>query len=237
MKLIRVDASHPDKMKIKQAADAIKAGGLVAFPTETVYGLGANALNPAAVTRVFEMKQRPFNQALIIATSSIADITELVKKIPATAKKLMDKFFPGPLTLVLFKSEMIPDIVTGDKEEIAFRIPDHPVALALLKAVKRPITATSANITNHPSPTDAQQVLKDFKIKRLKDYKIDRVTSNLISYNQFLILDAGPTRIGLESTILDLTDKPKILRAGAISKEAIEAVIGPVRLKKYLRYI
>jgi L-threonylcarbamoyladenylate synthase len=232
MKLIKVDALHPNKMKIKQAADAIKAGGLVAFPTETVYGLGADALNTAAVTRVFEIKQRPFNQALIIAPSSIADIAKLVKKIPATAKKLIDKFFPGPLTLVLIKSEMIPDIVTADKEKIAFRIPDHPVALALLKAVKRPITATSANITGHPSPTNAQQAIKDFKMKRLKDYKIDCGTSNLISYNQFLILDAGPTKFGLESTILDLTDKPKILRAGAIRKEAIEAVIGPVCLKE-----
>ena len=231
MKLIKVDASHPAKMKIKEAVEVIKAGGLVAFPTETVYGLGADALNPAAVARVFEMKQRPFNQALIIAPSSIAEITKLVKKIPTTAKKLIDKFFPGPLTLVLLKSKIVPDIVTGDKEKLAFRIPEHPVALALLKAVKRPITATSANITGHPSPTDAKQVLNDFKIERLKDYKINLGTSYHKSYHQFLILDAGPTKLGFESTILDLTDKPKILRAGAISKEAIESVIGKVLIQ------
>lgn len=228
MKLIKVDALHPDKMKIKRAVEIIMAGGLVAFPTETVYGLGVDALNPAAVIRIFEIKQRPFNQALIIAPSSIADISKLVRKIPATAKKLIDKFFPGPLTLVLLKSERVPDIVTGDKEKLAFRIPDHPVALALLKTVKRPITATSANITGHPSPTNASQVLKDFKIKRLKDRKINLETGYLKSYNQFLILDAGPTKFGFESTILDLTDKPKIIRAGAIRKEAIESVIGKV---------
>ncbi len=227
MKLIKVNPSHPDKMKIKKAAENIKTGGLVAFPTETVYGLGVDALNPAAVARVFEMKHRSFNQALIIAPSSIADIAKLVMKIPSTAKKLIDKFFPGPLTLVLLKSEIVPDIVTGDKEKIAFRIPDHPVALALLKTVKRPITATSANITGHPSPTNASQVAKEFKIKRLHDYKINVETSYLKSY-QFLILDAGPTKFGFESTILDLTDNPKILRVGAIRKEAIESVIGKV---------
>jgi len=212
MKLIKVDGRYPLREKIEEAAQVIRAGGLVAFPTETVYGLGADVFNPSAVARVFAVKNRPLNQPLIIAPGSLAEISKLVKKIPATAKKLIDKFFPGPLTLVLLKSKIVPDILTAGKEKIALRIPDHPVVLALLSAVKKPLTATSANLTGHPSPTDATKVIRDL------DNNID------------LILDAGPTKFGIESTILDLTDKPTILRTGAISKEAIEAIIGPVQV-------
>lgn len=217
MEIIKVDARYPLREKIEEAAQVIRAGGLVAFPTETVYGLGADTLNPAAVARVFAVKNRPLNQPLIIAPSSLAEINKLVKKIPALAKKLIDKFFPGPLTLVLIKSEIVPDIITAGKEAVAFRIPDHPVVLALLSAVKRPLTVTSANLTGHPSPTDATNVIRDL------DNNID------------LILDAGLTRFGIESTILDLTDKPTILRAGAVSKEALEAIIGPVQVLKKIR--
>lgn len=215
MKLIKVDGRYPLREKIEEAAQVIRAGGLVAFPTETVYGLGADVFNPSAVARVFAVKNRPLNQPLIIAPSSLAEISKLVKKIPATAKKLIDKFFPGPLTLVLLKSKIVPDILTAGKEKIALRIPDHPVVLALLSEVKRPLTATSANRTGQPSPTDAQQVAEAL-----------RSTAS----GSDLILDAGPTKFGIESTILDLTDKPVILRTGAISKDAIEAIIGPVQV-------
>jgi L-threonylcarbamoyladenylate synthase len=218
MKLIKVDAQYPLREKIEEAAQVIAAGGLVAFPTETVYGLGADVFNPSAVARVFAVKNRPLNQPLIIAPSSRAEIYRLVKKIPATAKKLIDKFFPGPLTLVLLKSEIVPDIITAGKPVVAFRIPDHPVVLALLSAVKRPLTATSANRTGQPSPTDAQQVAESLRGTASGSSSTD------------LILDAGPTKFGIESTILDLTDKPTILRIGAVSKDAIEAVIGPVQV-------
>lgn len=214
MKLLKINPSHPEKKKLKIAAEVIRAGGIVAFPTETVYGLGTDALNPIAVASVFQKKNRPLDQPLIIAIASPSEITRLVKTIPKKAKQLIDKFFPGPLTLVLLKSEIVPDIVTGGTEKVAFRIPNHPVALELLKETKRPITATSANRTGHPSPTDAKQVLNDF--------------GNSLD----LILDAGPTKLGIESTILDLTGKPTILRLGAVSKEAIETIIGNVRVEK-----
>ena len=217
MKLIKIDPANPEKKKLKAAVEIIKAGGLIAFPTETVYGLGADALNPSAVAQVFEKKNRPFNQPLIIAPSSIPEIAKLVKTIPELAKRLIDKFFPGPLTLILLKSEIVPDIVTGGKEKLALRIPDHPVALALLSEIKRPITATSANLTGHPSPTAVAQVLSDFK------NRLD------------LILDAGPTKLGIESTILDLTDKPTILRLGAVSIEAIQSVVGQVKVPSKIK--
>jgi L-threonylcarbamoyladenylate synthase len=212
MKIIKVDTRYPSREKIEEAAKIIASGSLVAFPTETVYGLGADVFNPPAVARVFAVKNRPLNQPLTIAPSSRAEINKLVKKIPPPAKKLIDKFFPGPLTLVLLKSKIVPDIVTAGKEAVAIRIPDHPVVLALLSVVKRPFTATSANLTGHPSPTDAADVISNL------DGNID------------LILDAGPTKFGIESTILDLTDKPIILRIGALSKAAIEAIIGQVQV-------
>jgi L-threonylcarbamoyladenylate synthase len=255
MKLIEVNPINPDPKIIKEAAQIINTGGLVAFPTETVYGLGADALNPTAVARIFQEKNRPLDQPLSIAVSSPAAIKKLVKKIPQTAMKLIDTFLPGPLTLILLKSETVPDIVTSRTPKVAIRIPDHPVAISLIIASGVPITATSANLTGHPNPVNARKVLESspsflraihegrgealplnasrarfpsrvFSTKGRFDGR--RVDSTGID----LILDAGPTKIGVESTIVDLTDKPTILRIGAISKDAIESVIGPVLIPK-----
>jgi len=211
MKLVKIEKPVPEARELIEAAEIIKAGGLVVFPTETVYGLGADALNPCAVARVYEVKRRPKDQPLSIAVAEVGAIKQFVQKIPEVAQRLWQRFLPGPLTLILFKSEIIPDIVTGGNKKIGIRIPDHPVALSLIRLVARPITATSANLTGKPSPNEVTNIIGDI------GDKVD------------LIIDAGPTKFGQESTILDLTDTPTILRIGAISRAEIEAIIGPVQ--------
>ena len=200
-----------DNQKIHRAAEIIKKGGIVAFPTETVYGLGADAFNPLAVARVFEVKKRPYFDPLIVHVANPADVKKLVKETPSNAKKLIERFWPGPLTIVLLKEENIPDIVTAGLPTLAIRMPNHPMALILIKESKCPIAAPSANPFGYLSPTTAEHV---------RDQLGDQVD---------LILDGGPCPVGVESTIVSFLDKkPMLLRPGGVSLEEIESVIGEV---------
>lgn len=213
-KLIPVDPIHPDPGDMKSAANVLLDGGLVAFPTETVYGLGANALDGNAVERIFRAKGRPATNPLIVHVKGAEDARELVAEWPDHARALASMLWPGPLTLVFEKKPGgIPDIVTAGGSTIAVRSPKHPVAQALLRACDVPIAAPSANRSTKVSPTNAEHVRKAL------DGRIE------------LILDAGPTVGGLESTVLDLTGtSPTLLRPGLITRRQLEQIIGPVRL-------
>jgi L-threonylcarbamoyladenylate synthase len=180
---------------------------LVAFPTETVYGLGAHALDRAAVLRIFEAKGRPSNDPLIVHVSSLDQAARLVTVMPPLARRLAARFWPGPLTLVLARASMVPDEVTAGLDTVGIRIPAHPVARALIDAAGVPLAAPSANLFSRPSPTTAAHVLQDL------EGRIDAV------------LDAGPTMVGVESTVLDLSqDVPTVLRPGAVTLEMLQAV-------------
>ncbi|MCS7300248.1 MAG: L-threonylcarbamoyladenylate synthase [Fimbriimonadales bacterium] len=206
------DESH-DTPLIEQAAAIIRAGGLVAFPTETVYGLGADALNPEAARRIYVAKGRPAWDPLIVHVGAPEAIFRYTRDCSPLVEKLIDAFMPGPLTLVLRRREMISDVVTAGRDTVAIRMPQHPVAQALLRASGTPIAAPSANKFGRPSPTTADHVLHDL------NGEIDAV------------LDAGQTPVGVESTILDMTTSPPtLLRPGGVPKEAIEQVIGAVRV-------
>jgi L-threonylcarbamoyladenylate synthase len=194
---------------IAEAAGILRAGGLVAFPTETVYGLGANALDAAAVARIYQAKGRPARNPLIVHIADVAAARPLVSVWPASAQKLAERFWPGPLTLVLPRTPAVPDLVTGGGPNVAIRVPAQPIARALLEATGVPVAAPSANRSNYLSPTTAQHVLRDLS------GRID------------LILDGGPTSSGIESTVLDLsTDPPRILRSGPIQASELEACVG-----------
>lgn len=196
---------------IRLAAEIIRSGGLVAFPTETVYGLGCDALNPDGVAKVFEAKQRPQFDPLIVHLADRSMVETVVTSVPPSADWLMDAFWPGPLTLILPKQAGVPDLVTAGLPTVAVRIPDHPVAQALIRESRTPIAAPSANPFGYVSPTTAQHV---------SDGLGDRID---------LILDGGPCPVGVESTILSLTGaKPELLRPGSLSLETIQSVIGPV---------
>lgn len=196
---------------MRRAASIIREGGVVAFATETVYGLGANALDPAAVARVFEIKGRPRFDPLIVHVPTPEVARELVGDFPAMATKLAERFWPGPLTLVLPKRSHVPDIVTSGLPSVAVRVPSHPVALALLRASGVPIAAPSANTFGQISPTTAEHVAHDL------GSKVD------------LILDGGPCETGVESTIVSLTDaRPTILRLGGVPMEEITPITGPL---------
>ncbi|MBU1076512.1 MAG: threonylcarbamoyl-AMP synthase [Spirochaetes bacterium] len=203
-----------NKRNIIIAAKIIRKGGLVAFPTETVYGLGADAFNEDAVLKIFEAKKRPSFDPLIVHIADPSQIQLLSRKIGDTAEKLIKKFWPGPLTLILEKRKGVPDIVTSGLPTVAIRMPSHPVALRLIQEAKSPIAAPSANRFSYITPTRADVILK-----QLGD-KVD------------LILDDGHTHIGIESTILSLIDEPKILRPGGLAKEEIEKIIGKVQAVK-----
>jgi L-threonylcarbamoyladenylate synthase len=206
--VIRVDPARPDAAGIARAADCLRRGGLVAFPTETVYGLGAHALDPAAVRRLFAAKNRPANDPLIVHVDAIDRIHDLVLSVPETAVALAARFWPGPLTLVLPRSHRVPDEVTAGLNTVAVRVPAHPVARALLVAAAIPVAAPSANLFSRPSPTRASHVLEDL------DGRID------------LVLDGGPTEVGVESTVLDLSGTvPAILRPGAISLSMLQEIL------------
>jgi len=195
---------------IARAAEVLRGGGLVAFPTETVYGLGADALAPAAIAKIFLAKQRPADNPLIVHVADVDGARALVREFPALAGRAAT-LWPGPLTLVLRRNERVPDATTAGQDTVALRVPDHPVALALLRACGRPLAAPSANRSGRPSPTLAQHVLADL------DGRVD------------LILDGGPTRHGLESTVLDLTGRrPLLLRRGAVTLEQLQALLGEV---------
>jgi L-threonylcarbamoyladenylate synthase len=202
--LIKIDPNRPALSVVKQAAQIICDGGLVVLPTDTVYGLVCDATNPQAVRKLFQIKKRPLAQPLSIALSDLSYIYKYVGNIPDLAEKLAKKFLPGPLTLVLKKSNLIPDIVTAGRDDIGVRIPDSKIIVVLIKLARRPIVIPSANIHNRPSPTTAQQALKDL------NGKVD------------LILDGGKTKHGIESTVVSLVNnKIKILREGAISTKEI----------------
>jgi L-threonylcarbamoyladenylate synthase len=206
---LTVNANYPEPKLIAQGAEVITKGGLVAFPTETVYGLGADGLNPDAVLRIFQVKGRPQENPLILHVSSLDQARELASFWPPAAEELADRFLPGPLTLILPRSERVPDQVTAGLPTVALRYPSNKVALALIEASGVPIAAPSANISGRPSPTCAQHVLTDL------DGRID------------LILDGGPVQVGLESTILSLADNPPtLLRPGGVTREEIEQVLG-----------
>ena len=214
--VLAVDPQHPQSNRIRQAARIIQEGGLVAFPTETVYGLGADAFNAEAVLSIFTAKGRPAYDPVIVhvderVVSEPALLAEVAAHISPTAALLVQTFWPGALTLVLPKSDRVPDVVTADGPTVAIRCPGHPVAQALIRAAGCPIAAPSANRFSHTSPTTAQHVLDD------------------LNGRLALILDGGPTSIGVESTVLDLSgDRPRLLRPGGVSLEALEAVLGPV---------
>lgn len=209
--LLTVDRDAPDPGIIARAADVIRWGRLVAFPTETVYGLGANALDPAAVQRIFEAKGRPRYNPLIVHVPDADAARDLASRWPEAADRLAGRFWPGPLTLVLPKRDIVPDITTAGLPAVAIRVPAHPVALALLRAAALPIAAPSANRFMAVSPTTAQHVVEGLG---------GRVE---------LVLDAGPTEVGIESTVVDLTgERPVLLRPGLISRPELEAVVGKV---------
>ncbi len=198
-------------LAIQRAAEILKRGGIVAFPTETVYGLGADTFNPLAVARVFEVKKRPSFDPLIVHVADPVDVKKLAKEIPSNAKKLMKRFWPGPLTIVVLKEENIPDIVTAGLPSLALRMPNHPMALDLIREAKCPIAAPSANLFGYLSPTTAEHVREQLG---------DQVD---------LILDGGPCPVGVESTIVSfLEGEPMLLRPGGVSLEEIESVIGKV---------
>jgi L-threonylcarbamoyladenylate synthase len=211
--VLKINAENPEVDKIRVAADAIKKGGTVAFPTETVYGLGANALNADAVQKVFEAKRRPPDNPIIVHVGVKEDVYRLARDIPKEAENLMARFWPGPLTLVLKRSEVVPDITVVGLDTIGIRMPKNKVALALLREAGTPIAAPSANLAGKPSPTSAQHVIKDLA------GRID------------VILDAGPTKIGVESTVINMTaSPPEILRPGGTPYEKLKEVLGRVRL-------
>jgi L-threonylcarbamoyladenylate synthase len=206
--VIRVAAEDPDPAAIARAAECLRRGGLVAFPTETVYGLGVDALNRTAVQRLFAAKQRPPSDPLIVHINSIESISLLAAHVPDSALALGQRFWPGPLTLVLPRSPRVPDEVTAGLPSVAIRVPMHPVARALINAAAVPVAAPSANLFSRPSATQAAHVLEDL------DGRID------------LIVDGGATTIGVESTVLDLTtNTPTVLRPGAVTIEMLREVI------------
>lgn len=208
---MKIDAQNPDPQIIAQAAEIIRGGGTVAFPTETVYGLGANALDAGAVAAIFRAKGRPADNPLIVHIADPAMLTDLALHITVPARRATEAFWPGPLTVVLPGQPAVPDIVTGGLNTVAVRMPDHPVALALIRATGVPVAAPSANISGRPSPTTAAHVLEDLR------GRVDAV------------LDAGPCRVGVESTVLDLTgESPVILRPGGITREELAGVLGHV---------
>lgn len=213
MSLVEIGLDSPDAAVLTRAANLLRAGELVAFPTETVYGLGANALDAGAVAKIYGAKGRPSYNPLIVHVADMDAAMALVTSWPELASRLVQRWWPGPLTLVLPKAPSIPDLVTAGLPTVALRVPSHPVALALLRAVGLPLAAPSANRSGEVSPTTAQHVARSLG---------GRVP---------LILDAGPTTVGIESTVIDLSGSaPVLLRPGIISREELARVTGPIAL-------
>jgi L-threonylcarbamoyladenylate synthase len=216
-RVIAVDRDKPDPAAIEEAAAALKAGKLVVFPTETVYGLGAHALDPAAVQRIFDAKERPANDPLIVHIAHIGQVNQCAVGMPAAARKLGLAFWAGPLTLILKKKPAVPDLVTAGLDSVALRVPSHRVARALMEMSGVPVAAPSANRFSRPSPTTAAHVIEDL------DGRVD------------LILDGGPTDIGLESTIVDFTgEQPVIRRPGGITFEQVHSLVPEVVMAETL---
>jgi L-threonylcarbamoyladenylate synthase len=209
MQVIAVDAREPEREPIERAARIIRRGGLVAFPTETVYGLGASALDVAAIERIYRAKGRPDNNPLIVHVADAAGARGLVTEWPEVAQRLADAYWPGPLTLVLPRHRRVPARVSAGLETVAVRVPSHPVAVALIRAAGVPVVAPSANPSMAISPTRAEHVASGLG---------DRVD---------LILDGGPTGVGIESTVLDLSGaRPAILRPGALTRDDLAPLVG-----------
>ena len=208
----KVDAQHPDMTIIREAAEIIRTGGLVGFPTETVYGLGADALLPEGAKRIYAAKGRPSDNPLIVHIAEFEALDKITADIPPQAKALADAFWPGPLTMIFRKSEAVPYETTGGLDTVAVRMPSHPTALALIRESGGYIAAPSANTSGRPSPTLAEHVYEDL------NGKIP------------MILDGGAVGIGIESTIIDLSEEiPMILRPGYITKNMLAEVIGAVK--------
>lgn len=209
--IISVDAEHPSDSLLMPAAMALRQGQLVAFPTETVYGLGANALDAAAVRAIYAVKGRPGDNPMIVHVTCVADLLPLVQTMTPLAEKLFAAFSPGPLTLVMLKSQIVPDVVTAGLDTVAVRIPSHPVARRLIELAGVPVAAPSANRSGRPSPTRAWHVELDL--------------AGRIPF----IIEAGNSEFGLESTVVDVTaEVPVILRPGTITAAAIREVAGAV---------
>lgn len=207
-RILQVNSQQPEVVPIQIAADVIRRGGLVAFPTETVYGLGANALNADAIARIYDAKQRPANDPLIVHISDVAQLDRLAINIPAQARQLAQAFWPGALTLVLQRAAHVPPSIATGRETVAVRMPAHPVARALIAAAGTPIAAPSANTFSRPSATTAQHVLDDLA------GRVD------------VVLDGGEATIGLESTVIDMTQTPPvILRPGGILMDDIRRIV------------
>ncbi len=217
--LIKIDPKNPAKKTILRAAAILKRGGIVVFPTETVYGLGANVFSRRAVRKIFAAKGRPADNPLIVHVASVADVKLVAREAPAVAQKLMRAFWPGPMALVLEKRARVPDEVTAGSNSVAVRMPAHAVARALIRACGFPIAAPSANKAGRPSPTSARHVAEDFGMSSGERQKTDATID--------LILDGGKTRIGLESTVVDARGaKAVILRSGGVTVEDLQKVLG-----------
>lgn len=210
-KLVKVDTENPEKSVLTEAAEILKNGGLVAFPTETVYGLGANGLDEKACKRIYEAKGRPSDNPLILTIGDLDGLYKIVGKVTENAKKIIDAFWPGPITLVLPKADCVPETVTGGLDTVAVRYPSNKIARELIKIAGIPVAAPSANSSGKPSPTRASHVEFDL------NSKIE------------MIIDGGAADWGLESTILDVSeDKPVLLRPGAVTQDMIEDVVGEI---------
>ncbi|MBO5208580.1 MAG: threonylcarbamoyl-AMP synthase [Lachnospiraceae bacterium] len=209
--IIRMNEQHMAKEQLEKAGGIIKSGGLVAFPTETVYGLGGDALNPESSRKIYAAKGRPSDNPLIVHIAKMEDLEPIVKEIPEAARKLSEAFWPGPLTMIFQKSDIVPYETTGGLDTVAVRMPVHPVAMAFIEAAGGYVAAPSANRSGRPSPTSAKYVEEDMQ---------GRIE---------MIIDGGDVEIGLESTIVDMTvEKPMILRPGYITKEMLEEVLQSV---------
>lgn len=211
--IIEIDGDSIEKEKIDLAAKTLRRGGTVAFPTETVYGLGANGLDPQAIEKIYIAKGRPSDNPLILHISKKEDVIPLVEEIPPIGEKIMEKFWPGPLTIIFKKSSLVPKEITGGLNTVAIRMPSHPVARALIEKAGIPIAAPSANLSGKPSPTKSEHVVMDL---------MGRVD---------MILKGENSDIGLESTVLDITTPiPMILRPGGITLEDLQEVLGNIEI-------
>lgn len=216
-KIIKLNPENIDDLLISGMGEIIKNGGLVSFPTETVYGLGANAFSEEACRNIFIAKGRPGDNPLIVHVSDIDEVLTVAREVTEDAKMLFEKFSPGPLTVILKKADKIPDAVTAGLDTVAVRIPSHPIAHALIKKSGVPIAAPSSNRSGKPSPTKAEHVIADM------DGRIDA------------IIDGGSCRVGVESTIIDMTgDVPVVLRPGGVTYGDLKSVLPDVQIDKHI---
>ncbi|MBQ9927176.1 MAG: threonylcarbamoyl-AMP synthase [Lachnospiraceae bacterium] len=216
-KIITIDENNINEELMMQAGDILRQGGLVAFPTETVYGLGGDGLNENSSAKIYEAKGRPSDNPLIVHIADMEALPGIVKEIPEEAYLLAEKYWPGPLTMIFYKSDAVPYATTGGLDTVAVRMPSHKTARALIRAAGGYVAAPSANRSGRPSPTVAKYVIEDL------DGRVD------------MIIDGGEVNIGLESTIIDLTDgQPVILRPGYITEEMLKSVVGQVDMDKTL---